>query len=428
MDIPFLYELFKSNPDITTDSRAVKPGSFYVALHGEKFDGNSFTKQALEAGATCAIIDNVEYYIDRRTVLVNDTLIALQELANYHRRQFNIPILAITGTNGKTTTKELIRSVLAQKYKVHATSGNFNNHIGVPLTLLSMPHDSQIGIIEMGASHVGEIAQLCHIAEPDYGLITNIGKAHLEGFGSFQGVVEAKGELYGCLVKNSGTIFINSGNKILNDLLKSSNVKKISYGENAHGDSCNGKVVSSSPYLMAEVNGALISTNLVGDYNLENVLAAACVGLHFHVPLENIVAALEGYVPSNNRSQLLNTGNNKLLLDCYNANPSSTEVAIRNFEKIREENKIVVLGDMLELGDDSEKEHSAILKQLTRLSGVKVLLVGRVYHELAAAYGFSAFLTSEELSSWLITNPIRQSYVLIKGSRGIQLEKIVSQL
>jgi UDP-N-acetylmuramoyl-tripeptide--D-alanyl-D-alanine ligase len=436
IDIASLYSLFIQNPDITTDSRNIRPGSVYVALRGEHFDGNTFAAQALEKGARIAIVDHADYYIDNRTVVVEDCLVTLQQLASFHRRKLGVPIIGITGTNGKTTTKELIKAVLSKRYRVLATQGNLNNHIGVPLTLLAMTPDTEIGVVEMGANHPLEIKQLCEIAEPDFGLITNIGKAHLEGFGGFQGVIRTKKELYDFIALSGGTVFFNADNQLLDNILKEMSLKTISYGIHT-GTFCRGKVIGADPFLDVEienVSGKIgldtvrISTNLVGVYNFENVLAAASIGLFFDVSLEEAGKAIHDYKPSNNRSQLSQTAKNRLLLDCYNANPSSTEAAITNFAGLPGANKLIILGDMLELGDESEKEHLKILNQLVSFSGIKVILVGPVYKKLSGSFGFQSFYTDEELNGWIEQHPVEGHFILLKGSRGIHLERVVVHL
>jgi UDP-N-acetylmuramoyl-tripeptide--D-alanyl-D-alanine ligase len=435
MNIELIYKLFTESSGITTDSRNVKPGAIYLALRGDRFDGNAFTSQALENGASYAIIDNKDYFIDNRTIIIENTLVILQKLANYHRCKLGIPIIAITGTNGKTTTKELVRSVLSQQFEVFATQGNLNNHIGVPITLLSMTSSTQIGIVEMGANHPNEIKQLCEIADPYYGLITNIGKAHLEGFGGFQGVINTKKELYDYVIARGRTIFYNSDNKILSQLLNDAGGQLFSYGLKS-GKYCKGKIIEANPYLEIEVKALTkkrapkisVKSQIVGDYNAENLLAAVCIGLYFNVPLHKIQTAIEGYIPSNNRSQLKITERNHLLLDYYNANPSSTEAAITNFLRLNYQNKVIILGDMLELGQEAEIEHNRILKMLINLKGIEVLLVGKYYKTIAKPYGFKAFANAEELKTWLGENPLKKRFILIKGSRGIQLEKITDQL
>ena len=436
MEISTLYQIFKEYPKITTDSRNVAENSIYFALKGDKFDGNTFAIETLNKGAKYAIIDDPKYYLDSRTILVENTLRTLQNLANFHRRKLSIPFIAITGSNGKTTTKELIRCVLSEKYKVYATQGNLNNHIGVPLTILSITSDIEMAIIEMGANHPLEIKELCNIAEPDFGIITNIGRAHLEGFGGFEGVIKTKKELYDFLMAENRTVFYNSDNQILSELLTAYE-NKISYGNGQTSGRCRGSIIDKSVYLTTEIEDLQqigseskinVSTNLLGDYNFENVLAAACIGMHFNIPMLNIKNAIESYVPTNNRSQLKITDKNKLILDCYNANPSSTEAAVLNFAKINEQHKVIILGDMLELGNIAETEHLKILELLKKQTDVKVILVGKIYKSVAQSYEFSAFLDVDELNNWLQLNPMQQSFVLIKGSRGIQLEKIVPVL
>jgi UDP-N-acetylmuramoyl-tripeptide--D-alanyl-D-alanine ligase len=435
MDTQALYQLFTEFPRISNDTRNILPNSIYFALKGDRFDGNTFASQALEKGAKYAIIDNSEFYIDERTIIVKDSLKTLQLLANYHRHNLNLPIIAITGSNGKTTTKELVRSVLSKRYNVWATHGNLNNHIGVPLTILSMTSETQIGVVEMGANHPFEIENLCKIAEPNFGIITNIGKAHLEGFGGFEGVIKTKKELYDFLTANNGTVFYNSDNHLLSGLIQKWN-KKVSYGPKT-GTNCNGRILSSDPYLEVEFNlmankpeidKIKVRTNLVGEYNFENILAAATLGQYFQIPSQDIKKALEEYIPTNNRSQLIKTSKNQLLLDLYNANPSSTEAAIINFSKIKSPNKIVILGDMLELGSEAEIEHLKVMKLLVSYPDLKVILVGRCYKSLATPFGFSSFIDSEELLQWLKNNPVADSFILIKGSRGIQLEKVADAL
>jgi UDP-N-acetylmuramoyl-tripeptide--D-alanyl-D-alanine ligase len=352
----------------------------------------------------------------------------LQNLARAHRKKLDIPVIAITGTNGKTTTKELIKCVLEAKFEVHATSGNLNNHIGVPLTILGIPPHTQIAIIEMGANHPNEIKTLCEIALPTCGLITNIGKAHLEGFGGLEGVKRAKKELYDYLNENGGMIFYNEENHILTEMLKNAKTKTICYQSN-----CAGKVISSSPYLQVELQIGKeicsVSTRITGDYNLENLLAATCVGNHFNVLAEKIASAIAAYAPQNNRSQLIRTERNQIILDCYNANPTSMSAALNNFFKHDEGAKMVILGDMFELGEDAQKEHAAILDLLSKQHDVTRVVVGKNFYE-AAKYipKIKAFIEIDELKKWLTDNPPKDKFILIKGSRGMKLEQLTGLL
>jgi UDP-N-acetylmuramoyl-tripeptide--D-alanyl-D-alanine ligase len=431
MEIEKIYQLLKKSTGITTDSRKIALGNIYFALKGESFDGNTFASNALNTGASYAIVDNPSIVTNERMVLVKDVLKTLQELATFHRRALGIPIVGITGTNGKTTTKELIKAVLSSKYKVWATIGNLNNHIGVPLTLLSMNEDTEIGIVEMGANHPLEIKQLCEIAEPDMGLITNIGKGHLDGFGGFEGVKRTKKELYDFLEKRKGLVFYNSDNVILSAIIDKLKVETLSYGPKS-GILCKGQAKTGEFFLTieAEAQGIKFSieTKLVGDYNLENVLAACAVGLRFNISPMQISEAISSYTPTNNRSQLFVTSQNRLLLDCYNANPSSTEAALQNFSRLNEPNKAIIIGDMLELGDDSEEEHIKILKLATKISDCKVFIVGPWYKKLSGNYPFKSFETSDELKEYLSSAPLKGHFILIKGSRGIKLEKIIDVL
>ncbi len=434
-----LYEIYKKHPVITTDTRNLPPHSLFFALKGEKFDGNEFASKALENGCEYAIVDNSKYATNERIILVDDVLKTLQDLANFHRNQFSIPILAITGTNGKTTTKELISSVLSKKYRVHFTKGNLNNHIGVPMTLLSMPFDTEIAVIEMGANHQNEIEFLCEIAEPTHGLITNIGKAHIQGFGSFEGVIKTKSELYKSLIKTDGVIFYNSDNEILVKLEKTK--KTVTYGiKNAE---ILGLEISAEPFLALkwtkrEVNlfepqwsgkEKHIQTQLIGSYNFENVLAAVCIGTFFEVDKKQIKIALEEYKSTNNRSQFAKTERNELILDAYNANPSSMAAALSNFSKMQNPNKMVILGDMLELGEISEFEHSNVLKKVKAEENLKGIFVGEMFYKLITKDNeFLAFKDSNECAEFLKENKFENQLILIKGSRGIQLEKIILYL
>jgi UDP-N-acetylmuramoyl-tripeptide--D-alanyl-D-alanine ligase len=422
-----LYSIYLEHRIISTDSRQVVPGCLFFALKGDNFDGNKYAGIALEAGAAYAVIDDAAY-AGSNTLLVNDVLEALQQLALLHRRKFNIPIVAITGSNGKTTTKELINVVLCQQYRVTATKGNLNNHIGVPLTLLSIEANTQIAIIEMGANHQLEIARLCQLSEPTHGLITNIGKAHLGGFGGFEGVIKAKSELYTWLRNTEATVFVNADNPLLMEL--SSGMKRILYGS-GEGIHAQGKARNNNATLELEwfpVTGKInIQTNLVGVYNFENVLAAICLGTFFNVPQEKIKSAVSSYLPSNSRSQAMKTERNSVILDSYNANPTSMQVAIENFRQIEAPNKMVVLGDMLELGEESRYEHLAIVNLVNESGFAHAVFVGPDFKE-AASERFPCFINSDEAREWLLKNQFENFTILVKGSRGIKMEKVLEAL
>lgn len=424
-----IYSLFKKYPVVITDTRKIVPNSIFFALKGDNFNGNKFALQALEKGCKYAVVDEAEYALDDRFILVSNTLIALQDLGREHRRHLGIPILAITGTNGKTTTKELTNEVLKRKYNTVSTVGNLNNHIGVPLTLLSMNKETEFGIVEMGANHPGEIRLLCEIAEPDFGIITNVGKAHLEGFGSFQGVKQTKKELYDFLAKTNGKVFVNSENSHLKEMLNTQEC--ITYG-NSENDFSKAKFLQAEPYLVLELRSSIgklyVKTKLIGAYNFENALAAVTVGRYFQIEDVEIKSALESYMPNNNRSQLKKTERNVLFLDAYNANPSSMKVAVENFASMSFKNKVVILGDMLELGSDSSKEHIDLLNLLEARGMENVILVGSIFSDLNTCPHFKTFKSTIELIEELKKVNFSNQYILIKGSRGIQLEKIVEQL
>jgi UDP-N-acetylmuramoyl-tripeptide--D-alanyl-D-alanine ligase len=431
METKELYAIFKRYPLIITDSRLVKKDSLFFALKGEKFNGNKFADNAINSGAAYVIVDEIEYVKDSRYILVKDTLKALQDLANYHRRLLKIQLLAITGTNGKTTTKELVSVVLKQKFNLVYTQGNLNNHIGVPLTLLSMNTDTEFGVVEMGANHQYEIKALCEIAEPNYGLITNIGKAHLEGFGSFENIIKTKCELYDFLNKKNGTVFYNADNSILRGQIESATNNKISYGTSTDLN-INGKVKSATPFLTVEINQDEfkynVSTHLVGSYNLENIIAAICVGNYFGVDSNHIKNALEEYVPSNNRSQFIKSKFNNIYLDAYNANPTSIRASLQNFMELDVKNKCLILGDMLELGEEAHGEHCEVLKFIETADFQRVILVGEMFSKIKSSDKYVKFTNISQAISWLEENKIYNSNVLVKGSRGIQLERIVEYL
>jgi len=430
-----LYQLFLQHPIICTDSRICPSGSIFFALKGENFNANAFALSALEKGCSFAVVDEAEFAVDERFILVDDVLETLQQLATQHRKQTGIRVIGITGTNGKTTTKELIASVLSEKYKVLFTQGNLNNHIGVPLTLLQIKPEHQIAVIEMGANHPGEIKMLCEIAQPDYGIITNVGKAHLEGFGSFEGVKLTKSELYKYIFSNGKAIFINIDNKNLVEMatkvgfkLNAANVRK--YSLNPENQECNvsGQITDCSPFLNMECSIDLfdkfkVKTKLIGAYNAENVLAAGTIGEYFGLTKRTIKRGLEKYIPQNNRSQLTVTKHNKLVVDAYNANPTSMQAAILNFAQIEVKHKTLVLGDMLELGEQSDQEHQNIVDLLQQNMFSTVLLVGNEFQKTKNSY--LCFQNVSELEKYLESNPIRKNYILIKGSRGIKLEKIL---
>lgn len=430
MTIEQLYAYYLQNPVIVTDSRKAAPGTVFFALKGENFNGNDFAADALKNGASYAVIDEQPRFSDHRLIVVDNALQTLQQLAAFHRNKLSVPILAITGTNGKTTTKELITTVLAQKYKVQSTQGNLNNHIGVPLTLLSFKPGIEIGVVEMGANHVGEIDFLCRIAQPDLGLITNIGKAHLEGFGDLEGVIRAKSELYRFLQLRKGTVFVNGENERLKKAA-GEQLTKIFYGT-AEGNWLRGEIADAHPFLKLRVGfpqGTLdINTQLVGAYNFENVLAAAAVGKYFKVEPETIKTAIENYVPSNNRSQFIKSETNEIILDAYNANPTSMAAAITNFLNIDKSRKTLILGDMLELGTSSSDEHQQIVDLLAENSALRVFLVGKQFGKTRHSGNFKMFDDARQLAAFLSENKITGHLILIKGSRGIGLEKIVGSL
>ena len=446
MQIIDIYNKFKECGSVTTDSRTLKGGELFFALKGENFDGNEYALKALEAGAAYAVVNadsEVGKVDDPRLVKVEDTLKTLQELARWHRSMTFVDgkpltVIALTGTNGKTTTKELIRTVLSVKYNVTATEGNLNNSIGVPLTLLKINNQTQIAVVEMGASHPGDIKELVDIALPSFGLITNVGKAHLLGFGSFEGVMATKGELYDYLRRTSDKVFLNVDNPYLCRMASERNLQSdperpyslvIPYGLEYQGY----KVLPSdaeNPYLrIALPDGGTIHTNLVGSYNADNVMAALAVGANFGVQFEDAVKAIEAYVPSNNRSQMTKTDRNVLIVDAYNANPSSMEVALNNLAAVVAEKKVAMLGDMLELGADSESLHKEVLGKLHSMDLALVCLVGKEFAKVSGGNeAVRCFETSDALVEWLQANPVDGATVLIKGSRGTRMEKVIPAL
>ena len=420
-----IYQYYSQKYLVSTDSRMIEEGCVFVALKGERFDGNDFAyKVAEENIASCVIADRKDLPHHERLFIVDDSLTTLQELARLHREKCNIPIIGITGTNGKTTTKELTAAVLSKKYNLIYTQGNFNNHLGLPLTVLRIKPDTEMAVVEMGANHPNEIAQLCTIANPDFGIITNIGKAHLEGFGSFEGVVKTKNELYDFIRNKNGRLFVNHDNELLMQL--SNGIDSHTYGKDNKAD-IEANIVSSNPYLIINWEGNEIKTNLVGDYNFENVMAAISVGCYFNIEKSLIIEALENYTPTNNRSQYIKSEKNEIVMDAYNANPVSMHHAIKNFRNISSENTLLILGDMRELGKDSEKEHQTIINLIKELKFENVMLVGEEFKKAAGTY-FSTFTNVEELLAFINDNDISGKKILIKGSNSINLKSIVNVL
>ena len=427
MSIIDLYDLFIHNTQITTDSRNCPKGSIFFALKGDKFDGNQYAGKALASGCVYAVIDNPDYYIGERTILVDNVLKTLQQLAHHHRKVLGLPIIGITGTNGKTTTKELLAAVLSTKFNLLYTEGNFNNHIGVPLTLLRLTHDHEMAVIEMGASHPGDIKELVDIVHPNYGIITNVGRAHLEGFGSFEGVIRTKGELYDYIRRSKGKIFIKKENEYLQSIAKG--IEQITYG-NGDDAFASGQVVSCDPFLVFnwKQQGKLhtVETHMIGSYNLDNVLAAVAVGRFFKIPAERISRAIAAYEPTNNRSQFKKTDNNELIIDAYNANPSSMKVALDNFITMPVQPKAIILGDMRELGPTSDELHAEVVEQIKKGQFDKVFLCGEHFSKVGKE--FSPFATTEAMVEELRKQPLKGYHILIKGSHSMGLEKLADIL
>lgn len=428
MDIQELYKIFQATPIISTDSRNIPENCIFFALKGDNFDGNKFAQKAIDAGANFAIISDENYKIEGKTILVDDTLKTLQELAKFHRQQIDIQIVGITGTNGKTTTKELVATVLSQKFSTYATKGNFNNHIGVPLTLLSLTKETEIAVVEMGANHIGEIAELCKIALPDLGLITNIGKAHLEGFGSLENLINTKLGLFEAIKKVNGVFLLNTNDNILSSRI--SNYNKITeYGKSDNSKVKLSEIFSDSVFLKMVVridnDNYLINTNLVGNYNVDNVLAAISVGLEFDIPINIIIEAIENYEPSNNRSQLKKTDTNTLILDMYNANPTSMSLSITNFADIDLPRKVLIIGDMLELGKNEIQEHQEIVNLVKKYKFHKVFLVGKLFNSCDFISDYFAFENIDLLNDYFQKNELKNCSVLLKGSNGTGLKRCV---
>jgi UDP-N-acetylmuramoyl-tripeptide--D-alanyl-D-alanine ligase len=421
-----LHKLFLKSSCVSIDTRAIEKNSIFFALKGANFDGNQFADEALKQGASYVVIDNPDFKKNENYILVENVLEALQQLASFHRDYLNIKIIALTGSNGKTTTKELFLAVISQKYKCKATSGNLNNHIGVPLTLLSFNHDTQIGIVEMGANHQKEIEFLCEIAKPDIGYITNFGKAHLEGFGGIEGVIKGKSEMYSYIRNNNKTVLINTDDKlqyenangIINNIKFSLQDLNIKIDEN-----------KSINYLSFSTDNHLVNTNLYGNYNLTNCMAAIALGLFLDVNIHDIIIGLTNYNPSNNRSQWIKKNDLKIVLDAYNANPTSMEHAINNFIKLVGNPKFLILGDMFELGEDAEKEHEKIVEYLKNIDDTKTFFVGKIFYQFKnKTKNIDFFENIEDLISLFIQKKLTSGYLLIKGSRGMKLEKIIDYL
>ena len=410
-----LYNLYQQHFLVDTDTRNIRKNTIFFALKGDNFNGNTFAEQALKLGASYAVVDEKEFQTNDRILLVTDVLKALQELANFHRKQLQIPIIGLTGSNGKTTTKELIHVVLSKKFNTIATKGNLNNHIGVPLTLLSMTDKTQLGIVEMGANHQKEIEFLCTICEPDFGYITNFGKAHLEGFGGLEGVIKGKSELYTFLKTNQKTAFVNAADAI--QVKKTKEIKSVSFITEAI------KYLEVNPFVKLSYRNTTIQSNLIGKYNFTNIAAAIAIGTYFKISETAMKEAIESYVPTNNRSQLLTTKHNTVILDAYNANPSSMQVALENFDTLKAPSKVVILGDMFELGKESVHEHQAIVDVATAFNFDETYFVGENFN--IAKTNKPQFKTYQAFEEFLKKNPLKNSSILIKGSRGMRLERIL---
>jgi len=426
MEITKLYQCFLECKTVSTDTRKIAPGSLFVALKGDNFDANTFAAEALAKGAGYVVIDNPAYNISDKTILVNDSLDALQQLAQHHRRQLGLPVIALTGSNGKTTTKELINVVLSKKYNTTATIGNLNNHIGVPLTLLSFTNDTEIGIVEMGANHQKEIELLCSIAEPNFGYITNFGKAHLEGFGGFEGVIKGKSELYDYLQQRTKMAFVNLDDAIQKE--KTDTLPRFTFAADDYNCDVRIEAVKADPMVSLKFNGLDIQSHLIGIYNAANISAAVAIGSYFKVTDADIKDAIEGYVPANNRSQLLNKGSNSIILDAYNANPSSMAAAIINFLQLDAKHKVAILGDMFELGEESLDEHRKIVMMLAD-ENIEVYFIGKDFHfHKIDRSNLHFYRTFDDAKNEFDARNFMNSTILIKGSRGMSLERIVELL
>jgi UDP-N-acetylmuramoyl-tripeptide--D-alanyl-D-alanine ligase len=424
MNTEDIHKLFLKCDSISIDTRKIEPNSMFVAIKGDRFDANAFAKEAIEKGAIYVIIDNPTYYINEKTILVTDSLVALQNLAKFHRNYLKLPIIALTGSNGKTTTKELINAVLSKKYNTKATIGNLNNHIGVPLTLLSFTEKTEIGIVEMGANHQKEIEFLCELAQPDFGYVTNFGKAHLEGFGGVEGVIKGKSEMYTFLLKNNKMAFVNLDDGV--QVIKTRELKTFTFGTNKANSNVNITDVKVNPFVEITFSNTHIISNLIGLYNANNINAAITIGKYFNVPESDIKTAIESYIPENNRSQLINKNSNEIILDAYNANPSSMTEAINNFIQLDKKNKIAILGDMFELGEESIKEHSNIINLLLKEDELDCYFIGKYFHtNRLEKSNFHFYETFDTFLIDLKTLIPKNKMILIKGSRGMALERVM---
>lgn len=423
MEIDKIYSVFQAHPSVQTDTRKLKEGDIFFALKGPNFNGNLFAKQAIEAGAACVVVDEETNITDERIIRVNNALEALQQLAAKHRNQFTIPFIAITGSNGKTTTKELIHAVLSSHFITYTTDGNLNNHIGVPLTILKIKMDAQMAVIEMGANHLHEIESYCQYARPNFGLITNIGKAHLEGFGGEEGVKKGKGELFDYLCDCGGTAFVNADDKNVVEVGEKVG-HKIFYGIKTGNEPAG--IISSDPFLtirIQEKHDLTITSQLVGNYNFPNILAAVTIGRYFKVPDEKIKSAIENYTPSNSRSQMIRKGSNTIIMDAYNANPGSMKAAIENFAAMQGTNKVLILGDMKELGVDTQKEHEQLVQLINQYPWKEVALTGNAF--ASTSHRYHSFINSDKTREWFREKNFTDTLILVKGSRSMQMEKVV---
>ena len=422
MEIKEIYKLYKQSYRITTDTRVELNDTMFFALKGDNFNGNKYANKAIENGANFAVIDESEYQSDKRIILVDDVLTTLQQLARYHRLQLNIPIIALTGSNGKTTTKELVSSVLSKKYNCSATKGNLNNHIGVPLTLLSMQPDVEIGVVEMGANHPNEIDALCNIALPDFGNITNFGKVHLEGFGSLQGVIKAKTELYRHLEQNDKKVFVNANDEV--QMERSKNMNRITFASKTADFPIS--FISANPFVNLKFDSTIVRSKLIGKYNYLNMATAIAIGKYFRIPDIEIKDAITNYIPSNNRSQIIIKGSNKIILDAYNANPNSMKVALENLSQLTDKNKIAILGDMFEIGENSFAEHKLVVDQAQKFELDHVVLIGENFSEVkTTSSNTMQFQNFDDFKNSFDLQKIKNTTILIKASRGMALERVL---